>query len=184
MIERRRLTISDIMVLVAVIAVEMIWIRFIFSFQDSAPFPYREAAAKIYIGLTWVILVTMLALVPLRLRHPRPAVARLWRQPGWLACNAVALTFAITLFWSIPSLIVIVRYPSDPRQAQMINSLLVQMTPQLGHGAVIAVATAWVTLTLVVGWESEKSWIDRAGRLCGICLLVPPTLGLIRWTLM
>lgn len=182
--ERRRLTISDIMVLVAMIAVEIVWLRFIVSFQDSAPFPYRQTAAKVYIGSIWVVLITMLALIPIRLRCPRPSVARLWRQPGWLACNAVALTFAISFCWSILSFIDIVRAPSDPRLAQLINSFLFQMTFQLGQSAMIAVAAAWATLALVVGWESEKVWIDRAGRWCGLCLLVHPILGLIHRALL
>ncbi len=164
-VEKRRLTISDTMIIVAVIAISMVWLRFMYSFQESGPFPFQEVGVKVNMGSIWVVLIFMLALIPLRLRHPRPPIAHLWRQPGWLACNAVGLTFTINLFWAIPSIIPVVSRQSGPLLDQAINWLIVSMTFETGRGSVIAVAAAWATLALAVGWESEKGWIDRTGRL-------------------
>jgi hypothetical protein len=45
--------------------------------------------------------------------------------------------------------------------------------------AVFAVAAAWATLGLVGGWESEKGWVDRLGRLFGIYWIGYPILASI-----
>jgi hypothetical protein len=45
--------------------------------------------------------------------------------------------------------------------------------------AVFSVAAAWATLRLVGGWESEKGWIDRLGRLLGLYWIIYPILAWI-----
>ena len=177
-VAKRRVTILDIMTLVAVVAISIAWLRFMLLFQNSPPFPWREVAS-VYIGSRWVISITMLALIPLRLRHPRPSVSRLWRQPGWLACNAVALTLVITLVQYIPYAVLILQYPDEVRKAQSLNGFLVSLSADLGEGAGVAIAASWATLALVGGWESEKVWIDRAGRVCGLLLVIDPIFGLL-----
>src|SRR4051812_35048312 len=62
----------------------------------------------------WIVLIAMLALIPLRLLVLRPPGRRLWRQPGWLACNAVALSLAIGLVRPFLTIGVILARRSPP----------------------------------------------------------------------
>jgi hypothetical protein len=180
----RRVTILDTMALVAVAAISAAWLRFMFFFQDSPPFPFRGLAA-LYIGPRLVVSIVMLSLIPLRLFHPRPPVAQLWQQPGWLACNAVALTCAFIIIRYIPHIVAnivqVVPSSRNPRNSQTIYHLLFMFSSEIGESAGIAIAASWATLALTGGWKSEKVWIDRAGRAGGFLLIMYPILGLIFW---
>jgi hypothetical protein len=91
---KRRITILDVMAVVAMTAVSIVGARYMLSLMKLPPGWWRVSAL---LGSSAAVLTATLALIPLRLRHPRPYGERLWRQPGWLACAAVALTLAISL---------------------------------------------------------------------------------------
>ena len=169
---RRRITISDVMVLVAVTAVSIVAARSMLSLMKLPPGWWGVSAL---LGSSAAVLTATLALIPLRLRHPRPYGERLWRQPGWLACAAVVLALAISLAQQLleVAFILIRLGPSRLDLASLFKSLLLGLPTK----AVFSVAAAWATLSLVGGWESEKGWVDRLGRLLGLYWLSYPILA-------
>jgi hypothetical protein len=95
------------------------------------------------------LLLWSLGLAILRMFPPRPALAVVFRQPGWWACSGAmtgtALAYAAEL---------IIEFPAP--------SVIVPAT----------VMVAWLGLVASRQWKSESSWIDRAGRLIGIFWLM------------
>jgi hypothetical protein len=183
---KRKLRILDIMILVGVTAIalaagRLIWSRgrYVLSLLELPPAPFGWGALAIIVsGL--VILIAMLALIPLGLRHPRPALNRLWRQPGWLACNAVALAmmFTFSKYITMMFIILIARHRGliwDRLYSIYLRSFMFELPDR----AVLAIAAAWTTLALVGAWEPDKGWIDRWGTRLAICLMFYPVLGWI-----
>jgi hypothetical protein len=171
---KRRVTILDIMAVVAMTAVSIVGARYMLSLMELPPGWWGVSAL---IGSSAAFLTATLALIPLRLRRPRPYGERLWRQPGWLACAAVALTLAISLAQELleVAFILIRLGPSRLDLASLSRNLLLAFPSK----AVLAVAAAWATLGLVGGWESEKGWVDRLGRLFGLYWIGYPILAWI-----
>jgi len=104
-----------------------------------------------------------LALIPIRLRFPRPRLRRLARQPGMRATCAVGMAFfflvvqfGILLFVFSPH----VNYPIWGDVAFLMYSV-VPTIPGL------AVLLSWMTLFLFGRWRAEPSWVDRLGRVLG-----------------
>jgi hypothetical protein len=170
---RRRITISDIMALVAAAAVSMVAARSIL--WMTVPAAWWGVTALLVSSST--ALATTLILIPLRLRFPRPQGERLWRQPGWLACAAVVLALAIGLAQQLleVAFILIRLGPSRLNLASLFRNLLLRFP----HEAGLSVAAAWSTLFMVGGWEPEKGWIDRLGRLLGLYWISYPVLAWI-----
>jgi hypothetical protein len=87
-------------------------------------------------------------LLALRLVSPKPPAAELARQPGLWASSGIVLGVAamLALRWFQPVIL-----PAS-------------------------VALAWVVLLLSGRWRAERSWIDRSGRIVGVCwlALLPP----------
>jgi len=118
------------------------------------------------------LLAWTLTVLVLRFRRPRPPRRVLMRQPGFVAGCAVTLATALT-FWpllvgllaGIPTVDIRTRLPS-------------RFWAELGTGdgaaeAIgLAVVTAWLTLILTRGWHPEPTWIDRLGRILGVCWIV------------
>jgi hypothetical protein len=97
-----------------------------------------------------------------RLRRPRPPLRALVRQPGTVA--ALAILFG--LFWVLGSI-----HYLFPDQLDAITA------PGIAVGS--TVAAAWCVLALSRGWESERGWIDRTGRLLGVAAVAAGLLGLL-----
>src|SRR5688572_1759248 len=98
---RRRLKVL-VIILVAVTVLSKVGAPFLISglpalFSSLGLNPAMGWETSVLLVSSWVVLLSMLALIPIRLLLPRPSGGRLWRQPGWLACNAVALALAIGL---------------------------------------------------------------------------------------
>src|SRR5947209_6989000 len=91
---RRRVSISDLMTVVVVAALSLVGVRSVLSVMRR---PAGWWGVSVLVGSSAAVLTATLALIPLRLRPPRPHGERLWRQPGWVASAAVALTLAIGL---------------------------------------------------------------------------------------
>jgi hypothetical protein len=95
------------------------------------------------------LFVWSFGLMILRLLRPRPAPSALFRQPGWWACFGSML--GVMLAYTVE---IVIECPAP---------------------SIIAPATvmfAWLALALSRKWNSEPSWIDRAGRLMGIFWLM------------
>jgi hypothetical protein len=171
---RRRITISDVMALVAVTAVSIVAARYMLSFMKL---PAGWWGVSALLGSSAAALTATLALIPLRLRVPRPQWERLWRQPGWVACAAVVLALAIGIAQQLlEGAFVLIRLgPSRLDLASLFRNLLLGLATK----AVYSVAAAWATLWLVGDRESERGWIDRLGRLLGLYWISYPILAWI-----
>lgn len=162
------------MALVAVTAVSIVAARYMLSLMKLPPGWWGVSAL---LGSSATALTATLALIPLRLRFPRPQGERLWRQPGWVACTAVVLALAIGLAQQLLEVaFVLIRLgPSRLDLASLFRNLLLGSPTK----AIYSVAAAWTTLCLVGDWESEKGWIDRLGRLLGLYWISYPILAWI-----
>ena len=121
------------------------------------------------------------ALIPIRLRQPRPAWRRLMRQPGAVACFSATLAVLASLAtWgllAIPSLFGS-RLVADSLAGQIYPlDFRVYMFALASVG--FAVASAWGVLAVSRRWRAEPSWIDRTGRVLGVVWVV--TLPLNQW---
>jgi len=102
------------------------------------------------IGLPPLFLST-LAFLLIRLRKPRPPWTILLRQPGTAAMLAVA--FEIVVEVDIRWFGVEVPTPTPVNTA-------------------VAVIAAWLILGITRLWRTEPSWVDRLGRVLGVCWIV------------
>jgi hypothetical protein len=125
------------------------------------------------IVLGWpVVAMWTLALVALRLRRPRGR--RLFAPPGVVAC----LVAAVVMGLEFAQVVVIetedwLQYPQPMHTAARWNEFefrAIHTTATTSTG--YAVAAAWVALALARRWRSERSWIDRAGRVVGCFWIV------------
>jgi hypothetical protein len=181
---RRRLTIL-VIVLVAVTILSKVgvpsltsWSPALFSTLGLNPSMGWETMALLV--SIWVVLITMLAMIPLRLLLPHPPGVRLWRQPGWLACNAVALTFAIGTIRQFGWIgIGFARQATGLGFIEHFRMYLLSFAHQITSEALIAIAAGWATLALTGCWEPSEGWLDRLGRLCGIYVLAFPIVAWI-----
>jgi hypothetical protein len=90
------------------------------------------------------------ALLLIRTRPPRPSIRAILRQPGTIACLAIAFGYLWVFGW--------------------LDRLLVgQMHYQPGIAVAVGgtVAFAWSVLALSKQWQSEPGWIDGTGRVLG-----------------
>jgi hypothetical protein len=78
---KRRPSISDGIILVATTAVALTCLM---EFETQTRFWTPHAWMRSLQRTIWATLPLTLALIPLRLRAPRPRRSHLWRQPGWL----------------------------------------------------------------------------------------------------
>jgi hypothetical protein len=160
----RRLTLSDILILVAATAAGFALAR-----ACMAHFGWGLAVERVAWWAQWTRLVSnvplalTLAYFPLRLQGPRPSFRRVARQPGTVASCAVVL--AVTL------------------SALRLSADAVRRTPPLGtHNLFVSVvshiviahsvAAAWMAMWLTVGWQPRRDWVDAMGRILGVFWLV------------
>lgn len=108
------------------------------------------------------IALSMVCLLAMRLRRPRPNLRSLSRQPGAVACAAAA---AATAAGGIIVLTMLLRgddwrflqdHPEASHPWQIVQSPVS-----------IAVPSAWFMLAWSGRWRSEPTWIDRMGRVLG-----------------
>ncbi len=125
---------------------------------------YREipAAASIrtfllFQGTTLCLVFTlMLALIPLRLRRPRPRLSALARQPGFAACCAGTAALAAGILITIMT-----RHRfSSGYTAYFFWASCASWGDSMVPGA-------WLFLALCGRWRAKADWIDRLGRILG-----------------
>jgi len=115
------------------------------------------AVLSLPVAVAWTV-----AVIPLRLKRPRPSWRRLAREPGWLAaCSAVpgmallGLGVGVCFFGWGRSIF----YVDD------IEVSLFTLAPSLAGATVLG---SWMTLILGRRWRAEPSWLDRLGRALGV----------------
>jgi hypothetical protein len=112
----------------------------------------------------WLLALSF-GLLIIRWRRPRPKLARMMAQAGTVCVVVVAVVFLADL---LPALVVILATQRAPAEFLYITTLKYS-TQHVGP----AVAAAWVVLALGGRLRCERSWIDRFGRLLGICWVAP-----------
>ena len=171
-LRERRLSILDGMILVATTAVALTCLK---AFGALARLLPPSTWVRSLQMTVWVALPLTLALIPLRLREPRPPRPQLWRQPGWLAEIAVAVSAVHCLLQ-----VILQAHLGGALAFRPAEVLLGQTTFQLPSKSSCSVAAIWVALATSGRWGAEKSWIDRTGRLLGWYRLVYPV---VNWSL-
>jgi hypothetical protein len=117
-----------------------------------------------------LLVLATLALVALRLRRPRPALKKLARQPGILACGVASLFLccvsAATLLASLIGGLI-----GGPAALALsfvsVFNLLAETLVEWCYLGGVAVFVAWIVLGVVQGWRAEPNWFDRCGRILG-----------------
>jgi hypothetical protein len=171
----RRMTIVDGMILVAGFALgiwvsEMIWIPRLKMMASIAPDVW--AANPVRLMCHWgslvlrhtqpIAAVLTLTMLLLRLLPPRPDIRRLSRQPGFAACGAASIAICIGggLNYATTTAIFVAGFETR-------GYTWVALFPK-GSEPGIAISACWALLALGRRWRSERSWIDRLGRLLGV----------------
>ena len=150
----------DAMIIIAAIAVGLGLGRTIIGDAISMPSSPMWVARPI----TYFLLACTLAYLPLRLRGPRPSLRHLTRQPGMVACVAVAVVVTIdvvssAIYWA--------------KAGPMYRSMMLELFWRgNSHHPAAAVAAAWLGLALSRRWRGERGWIDRMGRVFGVLWLI------------
>ncbi len=126
-----------------------------------AGWPTREAGFLLMCCSVPVAAAWTVALIPLRLRRPRPPRRRLAGQPGLAATVGAGGSLAISGLW-----IAAVRAAGGEAIFEDNDVALWQVVaaPGLAGAAVLG---SWIALILGRRWRAEASWIDRLGRLLG-----------------
>jgi hypothetical protein len=162
----RRLTLADLMLLVAATAPGLAVVRFAntLGLYDERIMrttgKVRLALEAISVFVTPVIVPWTLMVLILSLRKPRPPLRRVAGRPGFVACACVALT----LLLQAPDLV--------------IRACLIETFPEVGtqYGRAVATITlfsgvtilgAWMALALAGRWRPGRSWLDRLGCILG-----------------
>lgn len=178
---RRRFTLFDGMVLIAATAVGIACFRALWgSFEISLPRPHSLAAwLELFLTILvvgWPMLaIWTVAILFLRLLKPRPRRLLLTRQPGLIACVAVVTAIALVVSlvvgigligWVLNGTMQFVWSDFDSSTGVELFIFVMPIIIQIG------VLGAWGTLALTGRWRSERSWIDRVGRLLGVVWVV------------
>ena len=172
----RPFTLGDAMILIAATAVAGPIIRLIIA-QSFAPeanedFPklllgllgsgrFREFGFVMFILALPVAAAWTLALIPLRLKRPRPPWRHLARQPGWVAaCSAVPGLVLLSA-----GVGVLRGWGRSIFYVDNIELSLFTLATSLAGATVLG---SWMTLILGRRWRAEPSWLDRLGRALGV----------------
>lgn len=170
----RRFNVSDAMVLVAASAIGVFhlpdyWLTWIGSPLDARQWSFSGLLSIGHIllpGASPCLAMWTLALLPLRLRRPRPRLRRLLRQPGMAALGSSSFVIVLALIIQVSALASTGLLRSLDLRSVM-NMLSFSLPLMVGS----SVAAAWLNLGLSGRWRPEPSWIDRAGRLVGVLWL-------------
>jgi len=95
----------------------------------------------------------------LRVRRPRPPLARVMRQPGIIACCTSVVQLGAGG----------VAVASSVGGTSLSNFTFV-LSPIIG----LSVAGAWAVLWLNGWWRPEPGWVDAMGRALGACWIIMP----------
>ena len=154
----RLVPIIRVLVLAAALAVGLelagVWLRNSVDRTWPSPDVFRWCHA-----IAATIFPVTVALVPLRFSRPRPPLRRIVRQPGFQASVAAC----VGLLWHAKLIAYYLSHPWADASDRYFFFVGIGLPEAIGP----AVATAWIGLALSGGWRSERSWVDRLGRLLG-----------------
>ncbi len=176
----RRPTILDGMIMVAAIATWIVltglWIRELaeeLPSSVSAAVPWAERTRVAGWALSALVPATFAVLV-MNLRHPRPRLWVLARQPGAVACG----TAAVMLLLEVASL------PLALSPMGGLSSPLLVASWYWPTSVGSAVFASWLILGFRGRWRVGSDWISRAGALVGLCWIAfSPALMVIEFVL-
>lgn len=154
----RKFGLLDGMILVAALAIAFGLHRFLTGNMGFG-FDYVGAAkGSIYIlGLPYLGCLSV-ALFVISVRPPRAPWRRFTSHPGAMACLAASAA-------CLACIIISIIYKFLPQsQNEFGDRILVSIWPVETAGVV---AGAWLMMLLGQRWRTERTWIDRAGRLLG-----------------
>jgi hypothetical protein len=163
---RRRLTLFDLLVLIAATSLGLALFRISRSGIAARPVAaYAGALAASYITVAQTYASCFLtpwsaAILALSLRQPRASFRRVAQGPGFIAC-ATATVGAVLFTTLSVAQYAVGRQSFDPANASRIISAL-------GSYTSLMVAGGWMALGLASAWRAETSWIGWAGRLLGV----------------
>jgi hypothetical protein len=191
---RRRITLFDVMSLIAATAIGLSLAQLGWPRQAANPtltlFTLSSKPSG-YPSKTWMLPVAerVAPLLPClaawtgaflatRLHAPRSRRRRLFLQPGFVGAVAVLSVLAVESALLIWSAWFDGRFGwSSPTR---VAEFAVNGTVLLAHHAGWAVAVSWLTLALIGRWRPEPSWVDRWGRVLGCAwILVGPMASLL-----
>jgi hypothetical protein len=153
----RRLTLFDLMVLVAAAALGMAGSRNIQPGAYGGPWKYY-----IKVKLTLYLAAATFGLLFLALRQPRPRLRRLMMRPGVMACASADIALIGMAAATVAE------FSTEMGWPRAMPELLFRWAWQ-SHGAPSwAIAAAWITLALNRRFRPEPSWLDRAGRFVAV----------------
>lgn len=185
----RNCTLLDLMILVAATAIGLTLVRAYSLTALNNQWTYYPFIPRILL-LIWAAILAVLplpamwsiALFGLGLRHPRPSLRRLVRQPGFVAAGAVTMVGAIRL----AGLLMLIARTLGNRSSTIgafsdilamtlsyrgpVNVATVYNKAYFASSAIgtsAAVAAAWLLLYVSGRWRSEPVWLDRLGRGLG-----------------
>ena len=162
---RRRITLLDLLMLIAATAVGLTLLRISIKGMQDLPLARSAgalAASRITAGQTYAscfLAPWSLALLALDLRGSRTSLQRAERGPGFIACAAA--TTGVALYLVACSIqFAMGRLSLSPAALWRITSAFV-------NSAALMVAGAWLSLVLDSRWRAETNWIGWAGRVVG-----------------
>jgi hypothetical protein len=165
---RRRLTMLDILVLVAATAVGLASARLYPAGQDlrDSTHPLNDRIIySIYLASNVTVpflLAWSVADLILCFRGPRLPLRRLARQPGAIAAFVATAVGVFHLAMDIASV------ASHPRYAMPFVARVKMMICNVPMVIAPGVFGAWMTLALCGLWRADRSWLDRFGRVLGL----------------
>ncbi len=185
----RKLTIRDILILIAAVGVGLAWMR---HFQNceagGESYPYRDDASSVLTFryraevLSWwleslgyclkVVAVGVLGLLVLHTPRPRRRLRYLTRSPGVVAGGAVLLTLSFDV--GRAGYEILEGVTSGRPYDDVLQFSYLYMSSE--HAA-IAVGSAWALLALSGRWRREPGWLDLLGVVLGVFWLVDLGLG-------
>lgn len=177
---RRKLTLLDLVVVVASIAAGLALLRWRLAFADVLRFfrtisdavPWEWSAGAFSLRLSGLLdLATPCALTGtfgvliLRLLPPRPRLPRLARQPGFVAC----VTYLAVAVFTTVTVLVTLQTRGKLGQLKPIDVVAYYMVASelAAHLGGLSVAVAWSVLWMNGRYRPEACWVDRLGRLLG-----------------
>lgn len=128
----------------------------------QAQAPRLEVFGACLLISCWFLAIAVFAGTPaylaVRFRRPRPPLRELWLQPGIVACEALLVGMVLTTLRDL--------YPWVP--SWMVFSV-----------NVVTIPAAWSILAVSGRWRPEPGWIERLGRLLGVCYMIVNALATI-----
>src|SRR4051794_32475455 len=164
---RRRLTLLDLLILIAATAAGLSLVRI--SLSGIAARPLARGAGALttsYITAAQTYASCLLAawspaLLALSLRGPRRAFRRVAREPGFIACAAATAGVA-----ALYSTVCLTQFAMGKLSLEPAS--LSRIMGTFAHHAPLMVAGAWLSLALGSRWRTESNWTGWAGRALGV----------------